>query len=63
MEDKELSLEDLDNVYWSLPAFARDEKALEHPELYRQKQIEELKKAKETLEEVTKNAPSQGRNR
>ena len=63
MEDKELSLEDLDNVYWSLPAFARDEKALEHSDLHRQKQIEELKKAKETLEEATKAVPTQGRPR
>ena len=63
MEEKELNLEELDNIFGGIPQAARDDKALEHPDLYRQKQIEELKKAKETLEEAVKTTPTQERNR
>ena len=44
MEEKELSLDELDNV---LPGKAGIEKALEHPELYRKKMIDELIKERQ----------------
>ena len=46
MEEKELSLDELDNV---LPGKAGIEKALEHPELYRKKMIDELKQERDAI--------------
>ena len=49
MEEKELSLDELSNVFGGMPYEAGIEKAKEHPELYRQKQIDELKQQRDAL--------------
>ena len=48
----ELSIDDLDNVYAGPNRIAMDEKALEHPELYREKSIDALVEAQIKAEEM-----------
>ena len=47
MEEKELSLDELDNVFGGISREAGIENALENSETHRQKQIEELKKERD----------------
>jgi len=49
MEEKELSLDELDNVFGGISREAGIENALENSETYRQKQIEELKKERDAI--------------
>lgn len=51
-DDGELSLDDLSNVYSGPNRVAMEEKALEHPELYRDKQIDALVEAQIKAEEM-----------
>ena len=46
MEERELSLEELDKVFYGNAGI---ENALENPETYRQKKIEELKKERDAI--------------
>ena len=52
LEDGELSLEDLGNVYSGPNRVAMEGKALEHPELYRESQIDALVEAQIKAEEM-----------
>ena len=49
MEEKEFSLDELDNVFGGISRETGIEKAQEHPELYRQKMIEELKHQRDAI--------------
>lgn len=52
-ESGELDLSDLDNVYAGPNRIAMDGKALEHPELYRDSQIDALVEAQIKAEELS----------
>ena len=52
VDSDELSLEDLDNVFAGPNRVAMEEKALEHPELYRESQIDALVEAQIKAEEM-----------
>ncbi len=52
VDSDELSLDDLDNVYAGPNRVAMEEKALEHPELYRESQIDALVEAQIKAEEL-----------
>lgn len=52
VDNDELSLEDLDNVFAGPNRVAMEEKALEHPELYRESQIDALVEAQIKAEEM-----------
>ena len=52
VESGELDLSDLDNVYAGPNRVAMDGKALEHPELYRDSQIDALVEAQIKAEEL-----------
>jgi hypothetical protein len=51
-DNDELSLDDLGNVYAGPNRVAMEGKALEHPELYREKQIDALVEAQIKAEEM-----------
>ena len=53
VDSDELSLEDLDNVFAGPYRVAMEEKALEHPELYRESQIDALVEAQIKAEEMS----------
>lgn len=61
VSEDELSLDDLDNVYAGPNRIAMDEKALEHPELYREKSIDELVEAQIRAEELAQESETQKR--
>ena len=67
MEEKELSLNELDNIIGGVTKEVATDKALEQPESYRQKMIDELKQEKEELtreiESKEEISNFQGRNR
>jgi len=48
-KDKELNLEDLENILSGVPREIAEDIALENSNLYRQQQIEKLKRQKEEL--------------
>ena len=52
MEEKEMTLEELENIHGGINRGPAEDKALENPNLYRQKKIEELKQEKEKLKET-----------
>lgn len=52
MKENELSLNELDNILGGANKEASTERALENPQLYRQKMIESLKQEKEKLERM-----------
>lgn len=52
VDNDELSMDDLDNVYAGPNRIAMDEKALEHPELYRESQMDALVEAQIKAEEM-----------
>ena len=49
MEEKELSLDELSNVFGGISYEAGTDKAKEHPELYRKKMIDELKQERDSI--------------
>ena len=54
MTEKEFSLDELDNVLGGIPSEVGIENVLEHEELYRKKQLEELKREKDNAREHEK---------
>ena len=49
MDNKELNLEELENILGGAPKEVIDDKAIENESLYRQEAIQKLKDAKEVL--------------
>lgn len=60
-EEGELSLDDLGNVYAGPSRVAMEGKALEHPELYRESQIDALVEAQIKAEEMAATQDEQKR--
>ena len=61
VSEDELSMDDLDNVYAGPNRIAMDQKALEHPELYREKMINQLVEAQIKAEEMAQESEKQTR--
>ena len=61
IDEDELSMDDLGNVFAGPNRIAMNEKALEHPELYRESQIDALVEAQIKAEEMNEEQEQQTR--